>query len=134
MTQILAFIVTHMAYLWDGAQFRIVDSEVTTANGGDALLIVESTTVRLRFVRDRGQLFLDFQPTALRPDEWYSVDLLRRLLLGRRETSAVLDDGYAEFVRLHLREIEERFSQERWPSTRGELKKVKVQRAKDMFG
>jgi hypothetical protein len=28
------------------------------------------------------------------------------LLLGRRETSAVLDDGYAEFV-LHLREIEE---------------------------
>src|SRR5687768_16664773 len=69
MTQILAFIVTYMAYLWDGARFRLVDSEVTTANGGDALLIVESITVRLRFVRDRGQLFLDLQPTAVPADE-----------------------------------------------------------------
>ena len=61
MTQILAFIAAHMGYLWDRARFRIVGSEVTTSNGGDAFLLVESTNVRLRFVQDRRQLSLEFQ-------------------------------------------------------------------------
>jgi hypothetical protein len=79
MTQILAFIATHMGFLWQGAHFRIVGSEVTTSNGGDAYLMVESDVLRMRFVRDRGQLLLDFQPSARGPSSsWFSVDLIRR--------------------------------------------------------
>ncbi|MFI6267211.1 hypothetical protein [Micromonospora sp. NPDC051006] len=134
MTQILAFIVTYMGFLWSDAHFKIVGSEVTLVNGGDALLVLESPTVRLRFVRDRGQLFLDFQPAVEQGDEWYSVDLVRRLLLGKREYSAVLDESYAQFLASHLREVEERFDESRWEMTRKDLKELKVRRAKEMFG
>ena len=135
MTQILSFIAAYMGYLWTGARFRIVGSEVTTSNGGDALLLVESASLRLRFVCDRTQLMLDFQPTdGAKPDEWYSVDLIRRLLRGERETSALLDESYADFLEDHLGDVEQRFAPEQWGATREELRRLKVKRAKEMFG
>ncbi|MFC9689140.1 hypothetical protein ACFTSF_11410 [Kribbella sp. NPDC056951] len=134
MTLILAFIATHMGFLWDQARFRIAGSEVTTYNGGDALLLVESDVVRLRFVRDRGQLLLDFQPATGGISEWFSVDLIRRLMLGQPESSGLLDEGYAAFIGQHLDAIEGRFRPERWAETHAELKALKVKRAKELFG
>jgi hypothetical protein len=131
---ILAFIDAHMDYLWEGDRYSVVGSQSRSSNGGDALLVVESPTLRLRFVRDRGQLLLDFQPAAEHRDEWWSVDLVRRLLLGRPEPSAVLDESYAAFLGEHLTEVEARFGAERWPATRDELKKLKVRRSKEMWG
>ncbi len=135
MTLILAFIAAHMAFLWDGARFRIVGSEVATSNGGYAYLEVESAALRLRFIRDRGQLLLDFQPSGRGPSaEWFSVDLIRRLLLGERESSGILDEGYAAFLDNHLEEIEVRFGDDAWPTTRAALKQLKMKRAKELFG
>ncbi len=134
MTQILVFVATYMGFLWEGARFRIVDSEVSTANGGDALMVVESAALRMRLIQDRGQLFLDLEPLMVGKSEWYSIDLVRRLFLGRREESAVLDGSYAEFVRDYLGEIEERFGPKVWDSTREDLRKLKIQRSKEMFG
>src|ERR1700722_9258077 len=116
MTRILAFIVNYMGFLWSGARFRIVGSEVSTSNGGDALLLVESSQLRLRFVSDRTQLLLDFQPSeTVNPNEWFSIDLIRRIILGNREFSALLDESYVEFLQRNLDEIENRFSNENWP-------------------
>jgi len=135
MTLILAFIATHPGFLWDEARFRITGSEVTTFNGGDALLVVESEVLRLRFVSDRGQLLLDFQPVSGgATSEWFSVDLIRRLMSGQPETSAVLDEGYAAFIRQNLDTIEGLFRTERWAETRAELKAVATKRAKELFG
>lgn len=135
MTLILAFIAAHMGFLWDGARYRITGSEVATSNGGDALLLVECEELRLRFVRDRGQLFLDFQPSFSSPDgEWFSIDLVRRLHTGQREETAELDEGYASFVHEHLQAIEHQFGAEEWPATLASLKKLKAKRAKELFG
>jgi hypothetical protein len=135
MTLILAFIAAHMGFLWEEACFRIVGSEVTTINGGDALLVVESQSVRMRFVRDRGQLFLDLQPLeGGKPEEWFSIDLIRRLQFGRPEASAELDPGYASFVRDGLDDIEASFREPAWRSTGAKLRNLKAKRAKEMFG
>jgi hypothetical protein len=135
MTRILWFIASYMGFLWTGAKFKIVGSVVGTSNGGDALLFVESSHLRLRFASDRTQLLLDFQPfTTSAPDEWFSIDLIRRMLLGTRELSAVLDESYAAFMREHLDEIESRFSDENWAQTHSQLRALKVKRAKEMFG
>lgn len=133
MTLILAFIATHMGYLWEHARFRITGSEVTTVNGGDSFLLVESEVLRLRFVRDRGQLLLDFQPVS-DGAEWFSVDLIRRLLLGKPETSGLLDESYAAFIGRRLDDIEDRFRNDQWPGTQAELKRLKVKRSKELFG
>jgi len=135
LTSILAFIVAHMGYLWAGAKFQITGSRVGTSNGGDALLVVESDVLRLQFTRDKGQLWLAFQPILTRAaHEWFSVDLMRSLLLGRLETTGLLDESYAEFLNEHMAAIEERFAEEQWPTTRAELRVLKEQRAKRLFG
>jgi hypothetical protein len=135
MTRILEFIARHMGYLWVGARYQIVGSQLGTTFGTDAVLLVESDGLRLRFVSDRDQLFLDLQPVGSGdPRHWYSIDLLRRLLQGQHETSALLDRSYAEFLRENLDEIEARFSAERWPSTFEDLRRLEARRAKELFG
>jgi hypothetical protein len=135
MTRILGFIVDYMGFLWSGARFKIIGSEIANSNGGDALLLVESDRLRMRFVSDRTQLFLEFQPIGTPvPNEWFSIDLIRRMILGTRETSALLDESYAEFFHQHLDEIEERFSSENWTEVHSQLKALKVKRAKELFG
>lgn len=133
MQQILEFIVAHLAFLWEEARFSIVGSEVTTSNGGDSSLQLESSVVRMRFVRDRGQLFLDFQPKAA-GRTWYSIDLVWRLLMGGGNRPAVMDAEYAEFLHQHLGELEDAFGAEGWRTTRGRLQKLRAQRAEEMFG
>lgn len=128
------FIKSHMDYL-GRLGFREVGSQVTDHNGGDSLVVMESDNLRLRFVQDRSQLFLDFQPvTTTSQREWFSVDLIRRLYLGRRETSAVLDAGYAAFLRENLADLDARFAPASWPVTSKELKKLKRVRSREMFG
>jgi hypothetical protein len=135
MDEILEFIVSYMAFLWEKANYQIVGSEVTTHNGGDALLLIESANVRLRFACDRRQLFLDFQTrNGSSRSEWYSVDLIRRMFFGNRETSSFLDASYAAFMREHMEEIDRRFSAENWPETRSELRVLRAKRAKETFG
>lgn len=135
MARILEFIVNYMSFLWEEARFRIAGSEVTVTSSGDAWLIVESSHLRLRFISDRAQLLLDLQPReTAAPSEWFSIDLIRRMILGRPEESGVLDASYAEFIKERLGRIEEMFSSDSWPETRAQLKKLMVKRSKEMFG
>lgn len=55
MNQILGFLVTHLSWIWSDARYRIAGSQVSTSNGGDALLVIESATLRMQLNRDRGQ-------------------------------------------------------------------------------
>jgi hypothetical protein len=95
---------------------------------------VESTHLRLRFVQDRKQLSLELQSTLDTAHEWYSVDLVRRLFLGQREASALLDESYARFVGEHLDEIDELFGPQRWLTTEADLQRIRRQRSKEMWG
>jgi len=131
MTQILAFIAAHMGFLWEGARYRITGSETATSNGGDAYLLVESSILRLRFVQDRRQLFLQFQPIGdPSPRNWFPVSIVRQLFFERPETSGLLDESYATFVGDHLDEIENMFEPNSWPATRAALKALTTKRAK----
>jgi hypothetical protein len=135
MNRILDFIVRFCSFLWIDARFRIIDSEATTSFGGNAFIVVASARLRLRFVADRDQLFLELQEVdAVRPKEWYSIDLIRRLVTGNRESSAVLDESYAMFLKENMLEIESLFDGERMPDTRKRLQDLKRKRAKEMFG
>jgi hypothetical protein len=134
LTEILTFIATHMSFLWRGGVFKISGSEVYPSNDRDGHLDVSSARVRLRFVRERGQLLLIFQP--IDPDlsaSWYSVDLIRRLFLGQREYSGLLDEGYAAFLEANLPAIDELFAPEHWHATQGRLEALKETRATEMF-
>jgi len=133
MTEILDYLARFCSFLWAGSRYRIVDSAVSPSFGGDAWVTVASDELRLRFVRDRGQLMLDVQGPADGKD-WYSIDLLRRLITGERQDSALLDAGYAAFLREHLARIESLFFPEEAAETRSRLRELKRKRAKELFG
>lgn len=130
---ILEFVVTHMRFLWTDARFKIVDSDVRRSNGGDAVLLLESSVLRMRIVCDRRELMLDLQPVA-ETKEWFSLDLVRRMFTGQPEPSALLDASYAEFLDLRMTELETRCSEDNWASTLAELRALKKKRSKEMFG
>lgn len=84
---------------------------------------------------DRGQLFLDFQGVTRKGKlDWYSVDVVRQLVTGERQSSAELTEDYASFLRDHLDEIERRFADENLADTIGALRELERARAKEMFG
>jgi hypothetical protein len=134
MRLIFSFIAGYLACLWDGAWFQITASESSSSNGGDGYLVVESSVLRLRFVCDRQQLFLDFQPAWSDRTKWYSNDLVRRMFTRERERSAVLDESYAQFVCDNLQEIERRFDRSNWDETESTLKALQRKRDKERFG
>jgi hypothetical protein len=136
MQVLLHHLVKYWSFLWASARYRIVDSMVSTSFGGDAFLVIASDELRLRFVRDKGQLFLEVQPPwAGKTAEWYSVDLVYRLIIGQRQESAELSEEYVAFMQARLPEIESSFSsKESFKATKAKLDELKRLRAKEMFG
>ncbi|GAA2221930.1 hypothetical protein GCM10010413_12880 [Promicromonospora sukumoe] len=135
MDQILEFLAAHMSYLWRDARFRITDSDVTTSNGGNSTVVIESKILRIRLETDRRQLFLDFQPVRTnRPRDWYSVEIVRRYFFGEPDVPSMVDASIAEFIGDNLDDIESRFSPEQWESTRESLKELERKRSKKMWG
>lgn len=47
---------------------------------GNSLVVLGSTSFRVRFVRDRGQVFADVAPLA-QPDEWWGLEEVCRVVL-----------------------------------------------------
>lgn len=132
--ELLKFLATHCSFLVTNPQYKIVDSS-TSDSFGNALLVMESGTLRLRFTRDRGRLLMEFQAMDGRPSEWFSPGLLRGLITGDRGGSEVLNPGWAEFLESALPELESRVSD---PSSRDttlmQLRSQAQQRAHDLFG
>lgn len=135
MSEILAFLLRHCSFLWETG-YRFTDSLWTPSFGGDSYVILESSSLRMRFLRERGQLFLEVQePGAGENAQWYSIDIVRRLLTGERMASAELSADYANFLRLHLSDIEARFSgQSVRAETKRRLDELEQISAKERFG
>ena len=134
MTEILRFLIDHAQFLYAPGRYRFVDSGTSTSFGGDAFLVLASDAMRIRLVNDRGQLFADFQGAGQDGDlDWYSIDVVRRLITGEQPATAELSPDYAVFLERHLDEIERRFAEE-GPSTVKALKELEKARAKELFG
>jgi hypothetical protein len=72
--------------------------------------------------------------TDKRSGRWYSIDLLRTLLLGTTETSGILDEGYAAFITDNIEQLDALASEATWDENRNKLDKLAAARAKALFG
>lgn len=131
---LLIFIATHFAYLFKPPGYRIVDSDVSESFG-NALVVLESDTLRLRFTRDKSQLLMEFQPIDGRKNEWFSQGLLKGLLTGDRGGSEVLTPEWAGFLEEGLPELALRLAEPESRDTAvGGLRQQARLRAKELFG
>ncbi|MCP4305768.1 MAG: hypothetical protein GY788_13035 [bacterium] len=134
MIELLMFLATRLGYLLEPGRFKIINSLSSRSQGGDALIDLESATLRMRLTHDRGQILMSFQPLASSAD-WFSPGLLRGLLTGERPKSEVLDDAWAKELNTTLAELERRLADpdEAEPTVR-ELRRQAKLRAKELFG
>jgi hypothetical protein len=135
MDELLQFLLQHGSFLYKECGCRFVDSRVSDSFGGDAFLILATDNVRVRLVRDRAQLFGDFQkPEASAEDEAFSIDIVRQHLTGEVDYDTFLNAKNASFVRSHFRSVERLFDQATFAETRRKLQRLKAERAKKLFG
>lgn len=125
-----------LAFFFENDRYRVTHSQ-TGPSFNDALVEFSSTKLNWRLVNDRAQIFLDCSPIATttnRTSKWYSLDILFRLISGKRLESAVLTKQLSEWIESNLLLIEDRFSEDRLAQTVSELKKLEKLRAKELFG
>jgi hypothetical protein len=134
MEEILRYLMKHCSFLYAPNQFRFDDSG-SSESFENAFLVLEHEDLRLKFVKDRGQLFLDFQPTSSkRKKDWFSIDIVKQMVTGNIEPSAEMDTEKAMFLKNNLDEIEQLFSTANLENTIKKLKELERQRAKRLFG
>ena len=76
MEKILQYLKKYCSFLYSPYNFQMVESD-SSESFGNALVILESGNLRLQFIKDRDQLFLDFQPTS-NNKEWFSIDIVKQ--------------------------------------------------------
>jgi hypothetical protein len=64
-----------LPWLFEDLGFRVAYSDYDPAHFGDSMVILNAERIRLRFVRDRGQVMLDVA-TRAEPEEWFSFGCL----------------------------------------------------------
>ncbi len=132
MNELLTYLVSRLSFLYNEYDARFVDSRV---RGPDAMLVLETGNLRLRLVRDRSQLFVDFQSAENpREDYWFSFDMIRQLLTDEIVDSAEMDDEKAEFIYDHFSTIADAFSASKRNETEKKLRVYEHARAKRLFG
>lgn len=135
MAELLRVLREWLLFFFASDRYRLAHSQVGPSFD-DALIEFASNTLRWRLVRDRSQILLNCRPAEgkYKDWEWYSADVLIRLITGQRVDSAVLTQDMATWFEKNLSEIERRFSDERREETKRELKKLEKLRAKELFG
>jgi hypothetical protein len=132
MNELLQFIMRHFSFLYDELGARFVDSQV---HGINALLVFELPDVRVRFVRDRDQILMEFQHNRRPPsNEWFSFDVVQQLITGTIHDDAVMDRSKAEFVKAKFAEIADAFSKARHRATEKTMHEYEEARANRLFG
>jgi hypothetical protein len=132
MNELLTYLVSHFSFLYNDYGARFVDSQV---RGPHASLVLEAGELRIRLVRDRSQLFIDFQSRENRSEnDWTSFDIIRQFLTGEVADSAVMDDAKAEFIRDQFSAILDAFSSPKRKETDEKLHEYEHARAVRLFG
>lgn len=134
MTELLKFMASHLAFLFETGRYRIVDSR-SGRPAGDALVVLESATVRLRLVHDRSQIHLDIQPNPCGSGDWYGIGVVRRWKAGDRPGLDDLDESSVAFLQRELDGIEAEWSTEQGRQAGTDrLNEEREARADELFG
>lgn len=118
--------------------FAVVQSE-TSPSFDNANVVLQAPALRLRVVRERGQVFLDIGPHS-EPGTWFDSAVVMDYL-GLSSSAGFHDEdargmlrGAGAFVTSMWRELTANFSSQQLAVTKKELRSLAEQRAAKLFG
>ena len=110
MEEFAQYVKKKISFLFSPFQFRIIKS-LSSESFGNALLILEHEDLSIQIVKDRDQIFLDFQPSSKKGKlNWFSIDIVKQMITGNIESSAEMNPQNIEFLKNNLAKIEQLFS------------------------
>jgi len=90
---------------------------------GDVLVTTKSKDFCLRFVRDRGQTFVEIGP-SVGFKEWFDLNVVRMLIQGIDDTKSDDIIKLQNFLKQNYSKIKELFSQENYLKTEEHLRNI----------
>lgn len=95
------------------------------------MLVLSNDIVKLKFVYDRGQLFLDFNSCYDKnKNNWYSFDLIRQLVTGEEGYYSIMDNKNGKFLQRNIDQIMGMFAKPEIEYTLTKLKSLQEIRVK----
>ena len=133
MEEFTQYVKKNFSFLFSPYQFQLIESQ-SSESFGNALVILKHEELLIKIVKDRDQIFLDFQPASKKGKlNWFSIDIVKQMITGKIEPSAEMNPKNTEFLKNNLDKITQIFSKESTPDTIQELKKLERERAKRLF-
>jgi hypothetical protein len=133
MGEFTQYVKKKISFLFSPFQFRIIESQ-SSVSFGNAEVILKHEDLLLKIVKDRDQIFLDFQPSSKKGKlNWFSIDIVKQMITGKIEPSAEMNPRNIEFLKNNLAKIKQLFLKENTPDNIKELKKLERKRAKRLF-
>jgi len=86
MQTIESEIISRFSLFLDRNGFTVLRTAVDNEHFGNEVVICSSPRFRLKFVKDRGQIFMEISPGAREP--WYPLEDVLRVALGSQEFEA----------------------------------------------
>ena len=126
------------SFLETARGFRLAD-DTRRDSFGDAIVDFESATLRVRVLRDRGQVFVDVSP-ADGPPAWFDLPLLVKYLGDPDAASHLVASGQrdtqeaGDLLRAHYSEIEGLLGSSRSADVVRRLTSLRLARADRRFG
>ncbi|MBS1912771.1 MAG: hypothetical protein JST22_12355 [Bacteroidetes bacterium] len=95
-------VAERLPWLFQEFGFRVVKERFDPEIFGNSYVTLESRSLRVRFVRDRGQIFADVASLS-EPEAWWHMEHVCQLVVGRNvesgfglsELAALLRDNYS---------------------------------------
>ncbi len=103
-----------------------------SASFGDSLAVLASDNFRIRFIRDRGQIFIDIG-SVVKPDEWFDLSLVKALIEGNLADGAEAIQDLAVFLRNNYSAVKDLFEEKKFIETEKALRELEKLRAQNMF-
>jgi hypothetical protein len=86
MQTIESEIISRFSLFLDRNGFTVLRTAVDNEHFGNEVVICSSPRFRLKFVKDRGQIFMEISPGPREP--WYPLEDVLKVALGSREFEA----------------------------------------------
>jgi hypothetical protein len=86
MQTIESEIISRFSLFLDRNGFTVLRTAVDNEHFGNEVVICSSPRFRLKFVKDRGQIFMEISPGAREP--WYPLEDVLKVALGSQEFEA----------------------------------------------
>ncbi len=123
-------VINDQPWLFDDLGFSIVEDDYRPDAFGNSFVTLESTILRLRFVRDRGQVWADVgSPTD--PKTWWHLLFVLEAVLGKRPDLRFDLDEAASLLRDNFSTLAEALGP-RLSETKRQLDRFQEKRLRDL--